>query len=42
MRHLRRFHRELVRSGYIADGLEYRSYPALWRALSSGAPAAQA
>ena len=42
MRHLRRFHKELVRSGYIADGLEYRSYPALWRALSSGAPAAQA
>jgi len=36
MRHLPRYHRELVRSGYIADGLEYASYPALWRALSSG------
>ena len=36
MRNLPRYHRELVRSGYIADGLEYASYPALWRALSSG------
>ena len=36
MRHLPRYHRELVRSGYIAEGLEYASYPALWRALSSG------
>jgi fatty acid desaturase len=38
MRHLPRYHRELVRSGYIVDGLEYASYPALWRALASGAP----
>ena len=38
MRHLPRYHRELVRSGYIAEGLEYASYPALWRALSSGPP----
>ena len=22
--------------GYVAEGLEYASYPALWRALSSG------
>jgi fatty acid desaturase len=36
MRHLPRYHRELVRSGYLAEGLEYASYPALWRALSSG------
>ena len=33
-----RYHRELVRSGYVAEGLEYASYPALWRALSSGPP----
>ena len=38
MRHLPRYHRELVRSGYVAEGLEYASYPALWRALSSGPP----
>ena len=37
MRNLPRYHRELVRSGYVADGLEYATYPALWRALSSGA-----
>jgi hypothetical protein len=36
MRHLPRYHRELLRSGYVAEGLEYASYPALWRALSSG------
>jgi fatty acid desaturase len=35
MRHLPRYHRELVASGYVAAGLEYRSYPALWRTLSS-------
>ena len=40
MRNLPRYHRELVRSGYVADGLEYASYPDLWRALSSGAPVA--
>jgi fatty acid desaturase len=38
MRNLRRYHDELVRSGYIAPGLEYASYPALWRALASGGP----
>jgi fatty acid desaturase len=36
MRNLPRFHRELVASGYVTDDLEYRSYPALWRALASG------
>jgi fatty acid desaturase len=40
MRNLRRYHEELVHSGYIAPGLEYASYPALWRALASGAPKA--
>jgi fatty acid desaturase len=40
MRNLPRYHRELVRSGYITDGLEYPSYPSVWRALSSGAPKA--
>ena len=34
-RNLPRFHRELVTAGYIVDGLEYPSYRALWRALSS-------
>jgi fatty acid desaturase len=38
MRNLRRYHEELVQSGYIAPGLEYASYPALWRSLASGAP----
>ena len=36
MRNLPRLHNELVRSGYVQPGLEYRSYPALWRALASG------
>jgi fatty acid desaturase len=36
MRNLPRLHDELVRSGYVQPGLEYRSYPALWRALASG------
>jgi fatty acid desaturase len=35
MHNLPRFHRALVESGYVADGLEYRSYLALWRTLSS-------
>jgi fatty acid desaturase len=39
MRNLPRYHAELVRSGYVADGLEYRNYLSLWRALASGAPA---
>jgi hypothetical protein len=30
-------HAELQRAGYVVDGLEYRSYSALWRKLSSGA-----
>jgi fatty acid desaturase len=36
MKHLPRYHAELVRSGYVTDALEYRSYPQLWRKLSSG------
>lgn len=35
MRNLPRFHRVLVESGYVNPELEYRSYPALWRRLSS-------
>lgn len=35
MRHLPRFHRELVASGYLTEGLEYPTYRALWRRLSS-------
>ncbi|MHB1929871.1 MAG: fatty acid desaturase [Acidimicrobiales bacterium] len=34
-RNLPRLHRELVASGWVTPGLEYRSYPALWRALAS-------
>jgi fatty acid desaturase len=36
MRNLPKLHDELIRSGYIQPGLEYRSYPALWKALASG------
>ena len=35
MRNLPRLHRELVAGGYVTNELEYRSYPALWKALSS-------
>jgi fatty acid desaturase len=34
-RNLPRFHEELVRAGYVTDGLTYPSYFALWRALAS-------
>ena len=34
-RNLPKFHRELVRAGYVTEGLTYPSYRALWRALSS-------
>jgi fatty acid desaturase len=34
-RNLPRFHDELVRAGYVTDGLTYPSYRALWRALAS-------
>jgi fatty acid desaturase len=34
-RNLPRFHEELVAAGYIAPGLIYPSYRALWRALAS-------
>ena len=37
MANLPKLHRELRRSGYVTDDLEYRSYPVLWRKLSSGA-----
>lgn len=36
MRNLPRFHRELVRAGYVTDELTYPSYRALWRVLGSG------
>jgi fatty acid desaturase len=36
MSRLPKFHAELRRSGYANDTLEYRNYPALWRALASG------
>jgi fatty acid desaturase len=38
MANLPRLHAELQRAGYVNDALEYRSYPALWRKLSSGVP----
>ena len=34
-RNLPRFHEELVRAGYVTEGLTYPSYTALWRALAS-------
>ena len=35
MANLPKLHRELRRTGYVTDDIEYRSYPALWRKLSS-------
>jgi fatty acid desaturase len=35
-RKLPALHRELVAAGWVPEGLEYPSYRALWRALSSG------
>ena len=35
-RSLPKYHRALKESGYIFDAYEYRSYPALWKALSAG------
>lgn len=35
-RNLPRFHQALRDAGYVTDELEYPSYPAIWRALSSG------
>jgi fatty acid desaturase len=40
MANLPKLHAELRRSGYVSDGLEYRSYLSLWRRLASGARAA--
>jgi fatty acid desaturase len=37
MANLPKFHQELRRAEYVTNGLEYDSYPALWRKLSSGA-----
>jgi fatty acid desaturase len=37
-RNLPAFHDELVRSGWVVPELEYPSYRALWRRLSSGEP----
>lgn len=35
-RHLPRYHRAMVESGYVVPGYEYPSYPAIWRALRAG------
>ncbi|MGQ0823474.1 MAG: fatty acid desaturase [Actinomycetota bacterium] len=35
MKHLPRFHAELAAAGYVTDALEYPTYTALWRTLSS-------
>ena len=37
-RNLPRLHRELVRSGWVTEAIEYPSYRAFWRAASSGLP----
>src|SRR5262245_61421961 len=36
MAHLPAFHAELRRAGYVTDSIEYPTYTALWRRLSSG------
>ena len=36
MQHLKAFHAELQRSGYVTDALEYPRYTTLWRRLASG------
>jgi fatty acid desaturase len=36
MKHLRAFHAELERAGYVTDAVEYPRYTALWRRLASG------
>jgi fatty acid desaturase len=35
-RNLPRFHAELVRAGYVTEGITYPSYRALWKALAAG------
>jgi len=35
-RNLPRFHAELVRAGYVTEGITYPNYRALWKALASG------
>ena len=37
LRNLPRFHEALREAGYVDDSLEYRSYPALWKALQTRA-----
>src|SRR4029077_174710 len=37
MAHLPELHAEPRRLGYVVEGLDYRSYPPLWRKLASGA-----
>jgi fatty acid desaturase len=37
LRNLPRFHKALRDAGYVDDSLEYRSYPALWKALQTHA-----
>jgi fatty acid desaturase len=34
-RNLPRYHRAMVDSGYVGPGVEYPSYPAIWRALAA-------
>jgi fatty acid desaturase len=34
-RHLPRYHRAMIESGYVTDGLEYPSYRAIWQALAA-------
>ena len=34
-RNLPRYHRAMIESGYVDAGVEYPTYPALWRKLSS-------
>lgn len=35
-RNLPRYHQAMVEAGYVTPGLEYPSYPALWKTLRSG------
>ncbi len=35
MRHLPKYHRALVESGYVTEAIEYKNYLALWKKLSS-------
>ncbi|MGH9132720.1 MAG: fatty acid desaturase family protein [Ilumatobacteraceae bacterium] len=37
-RNLPRYHRAMIDSGYVGDGVEYPSYRAIWRALAADRP----